>query len=501
MYSVERKTIAALSADMAAGRVTAEALCDAYRRRIAAIDHAGPLLRSVLALNPLAGAGGGAGRLAGIPILVKDNIETADPMPTTAGSLALARNVTGRDALVIARLRAEGAVILGKTNLSEWANMRGSRSISGWSALGGQTRNPYALDRSPCGSSSGSGVAVAASLCAAAIGTETDGSITCPAGVAGIVGLKPTRGLLPRTHIIPLAHSQDTPGPMAATVADAALLLTIMAGSDPSDPDTADADRHATDYSAGLDRHRLAGRRLGVMRYLTGYHPELDLAFEHALDLLRRAGAELIDVKPIADRDAIEHAELQVLLTELKADLNAYLATAAAPASERTLAGLIAFNRAHADRELGLFGQELFEKADATLGLHDPGYLDALRRSREMAGPEGIDRMLAETGADALLAPTNGPAWTIDSVNGDHYMGSASALPAVAGYPHLTVPMGMIAGMPVGLSLIGPAWSDARVLGLGHGFERLAGRPPAPDFPASLDIAAPRAALTRPPAA
>ncbi len=499
---VVRKTVAELAADLAAGRATSAGLVAAYRARIAAIDRAGPALQAVLAQNPDAladagardaerAAGGAHGPLFGIPILVKDNIETADPMPTTAGSMALAGNLTHRDAPIVARLRAAGAVILGKANLSEWANMRSTQSVSGWSGMGGQTRNAYALDRSPCGSSSGSGVAVAASLAAAAIGTETDGSITCPAAVSGVVGFKPTLGLLPRTHIVPLAHSQDTAGPMTATVTDAALMLAVMAGSDPADPATAAADTHKQDYAAALSPDALRGKRVGVLRFLAGYHPELDAVFARALDTLRAAGAELVEIPDLPGRDAIDKAELTVLLTELKADLNSYLPGAAVPEGQRTLAGLIAFNHAHADRELALFGQEHFDSAEATHGLDDPAYLQARATSLRLAGAEGIDRLLAAeaTGQalDVLVAPTNGPAWTMDAVNGDHYMGSASTLPAVAGYPHLSVPMGTVSGLPVGLSFIGAAWSDAQVLGYGHAFELRAGRPAAPTYPATLD--------------
>ncbi len=484
------RTIAALQDDLAAGRVTSEQLVASYLARIEAIDRGGPALQAVLAVNPHAAqdarqrdaerqASGKGGPLQGIPILLKDNIETADPMPTTAGSLALRLNLSGRDSTVAARLRAAGAVILGKTNLSEWANMRGSRSFSGWSGLGGLTRNPWSPDRSACGSSSGSGAAVAAGLAAAAIGTETDGSVTCPASVNGIVGLKPTLGLVSRHNIVPLAHSQDTAGPMARSVRDVALLLGAMAGSDPADPATRDADAHRADYAAGLDAGALRGRRIGVMRFEAGFHPETDAVFAHALDVLRQAGATLVEIDKLpgaaGTADAIGDAEQVVLLTELKADLAAYLATAPQAVTARTLADLIAFNRAHADRELGLFGQELFEKAQATKGLADPAYLAARATSLRLAGVEGIDRMLAENKVEALVAPTAGPAWVVDTVNGDHASGQTSTLPAVAGYPHLSVPMGLVSGLPVGLSIVGPAWSDARVLGFGYAFEQALG--------------------------
>jgi amidase len=475
-----------LQADLAAGRTTSEQLVESYLARIAAIDRAGPALQAVLTLNPQAldaaraldaerRAHGARGPLHGMPILVKDNIETADDMPTTAGSLALAGNLTHRDAPVIARLRAAGAIILGKTNLSEWANMRGSRSVSGWSGLGGLTRNPYSPDRSPCGSSSGSGAAVAAGLAAAAIGTETDGSVTCPASVNGIVGLKPTLGLVSRHNIVPLAHSQDTAGPMATSVRDVALLLNAMAGTDPMDPATAQADRHRTDFTASLDAGALRGKRIGIMRFEAGFHPETDAVFAHALDVLRQAGATLVEIERLPGRDQIGDAELTVLLTELKADLNLYLQTVPQAVQTRTLADLIAFNRAHAARELGLFGQELFEKAQATSGLNDPAYIAARATSLRLAGAEGIDRMLADNRLDALVAPTAGPAWVVDTVNGDHSTGQTSTLPAVAGYPHLSLPMGQVSGLPVGLSIVGPAWSDARVLAFGYAFEQALG--------------------------
>ncbi len=495
--SAQTHLLSDISADLAAGRVSAEALVKAYEQRIAGIDRNGPSLRAVLAQNPDALSDaraldeerrtkGPRGPLHGVPILVKDNIETLGPLPTTAGSLALLGNVSGRDAPVVARLRAAGVVILGKTNLSEWANMRGSRSVSGWSGVGGLTKNPYALDRSACGSSSGSGAAVAAGLAAAAIGTETDGSITCPASVNGIVGFKPTLGLVSRTHIVPLAHSQDTAGPMARSVRDAAMLLTVMAGSDGLDSATLQADRHKTDFTAGLSVSALQGRRLGVMRFEAGFHPETDAVFGHALDVLRAAGATLVEITELPGQSDIADAEGLVLATELKADLHAYLRSTPKSVAARSLADLIAFNRLHGERELGLFGQELFEKAEATKGLDDPAYLEALAKSKRLAGAEGIDRMLAEHKLDALVAPTTGPAWVVDTIDGDHALGQTSTLPAVAGYPHLSVPMGQVSGLPVGLSIIGPAWSDARVLGYGYAFEQKLGLHMEPTFAPSL---------------
>lgn len=481
-YDVEEKSIATLQADLASGATTSEALVEAYLDRIERLDHAGPTLRSVLALNPHARddaraldaerrAGKTRGPLHGIPILVKDNIETADPVATTAGSLALAQNVTGRDAPLIARLRAAGAIILGKTNLSEWANIRSSQSISGWSAAGGLTRNPYALDRNACGSSSGSGTAAAASLAAATIGTETDGSITCPASINGLVGIKPTVGLVSRTHVVPISHTQDTAGPMARTVADMATLLTIVAGSDPADPATKDADAHKADYAAALDSNALKGKRIGVLKFHAGYHPPTDAAFAHALDEMKAAGAELVDIEKFPHLDKINEAELVVLLSELKTDLNAYLATTPQAVTTRTLESVIDFN-ARTPAETALFGQDLFMQAQATKGPADAAYRKAAAAAKRMAGRDGIDRLMKQHKLDALVAPTGGPAWTIDVVTGDHFLGAASTLPAVAGYPHVTVPMGEVSGLPVGLSFIGGAWSEAKLIALAYAYEQ-----------------------------
>jgi len=420
------------------------------------------------------------GPLYATPILLKDNIEAKGPLPTTAGSLALADNVTNRDAPLVARLRAADAVILGKTNLSEWANFRSSHSSSGWSGVGGQTHNAHAIGRSPCGSSSGSGAAVANGLVDAAIGTETDGSVTCPAAVNGVVGLKPTVGLVSRTHIVPISHSQDTAGPITKDVATAALVLSVIAGSDPADPATAEADAHKTDYRAALNLQALRGARIGVVR-LTTWSPAVAALFERALAVLRQQGAVLVDVAPPANRDRIGKAESLVLSTEFKVDIAAYLASTPTQVRARTLADLIAFNKAHADRELALFGQEKFEEAETTKGLEDPAYREARTLSLKLAGAEGIDAMLAADHLSALIAPTRGPAWMIDHVNGDQSPpGGIGAMPAVAGYPHLTVPMGNVSGLPVGLSFIGPAWSEATLLGLGYSYEQAAHIRPAP---------------------
>ena len=490
-YYVVEKSIAELAADMAAGRVTSEGLVRAYAARIEAVDRSGPTLRSIIALNPRALAdarrldaerrdGRLRGPLHGVPVLVKDSIETDDGTATTAGSLALKDNVTGRDAPAVRRLKDAGAVVLGKTNLSEWANIRSDHSVSGWSAIGGLTRNPYALDRTACGSSSGTGAAIAASLAAAGVGTETDGSVTCPAAMNGLVGLKPTVGLISRTHVVPISGVQDTLVPMARSVEDAAILLTAMAGADPADPATAPADGKRGDYAVGLAGASLRARRLGVLTYAAGLSPAIGARFAEAIEALKGQGAEILELADFKPPETLEELELAALLTELKADLDAYLATTPATVTTRTLADVIAFNR-QTPREMVLFGQELLERAVATKGRDDPDYLKARAQLARAAGPGGIDRLVADHRLDALIAPSFGPAWRIDVVGGDHGVGGRSPnLPAIAGYPHLTVPMGLVRGLPVGLSFIGPAWSEARLLALGYAYERAthARRPP-----------------------
>jgi amidase len=483
---------------------TAKAAASGAIARVRAID---PKIHAVIALDPTAISHARAidrgrrarGPLYGYAILLKDNIEADGPLPTTAGSIALLGNVTHRDAPLVTRLRAADAVILGKTNLSEWANIRSSASISGWSAVGGQMRNPYALDRDPCGSSSGSAAAVAAGEVAAAIGTETDGSITCPAAVNGVVGLKPTVGLVSRARIVPISHSQDTAGPITADVATAARVLSVIAGTDPADVATKDADSHIVDYMAALKPDALKGARIGVLRFATGWSVATDKVFEQALKVIEQQGATLVDITALKDREKIGDAETLVLITELKVDLNAYLATTPATVKTRTLADLIAFNEAHADRELALFGQETFVKAEATNGLDDPAYQAARATSLRIAGRDGIDAMLAANHLDALVAPTMPPAWKIDAVNGDQIAGAgAGRLAAVAGYPHLTVPMGAVMGLPVGLSLIGPAWSEARLLAYGYAYEQAARAKIHPHFLPSIEQATPIAPLLEP---
>ncbi len=500
--NVEERSLADLQVDLASGRLTAQQLVAAYTQRIERLDRHGPTLASVLELNPDAFAiaqaldaerrsTGPRGPLHGIPILIKDNIATRDRMQTTAGSLALLGSRPPDDAFVVQRLRAAGAVILGKTNLSEWANIRSSQSSSGWSARGGLTRNPHALDRSASGSSSGSAVAVAASLCAAALGTETDGSILSPSSVCGIVGLKPTVGLLSRSGIVPIAHSQDTAGPMARSVRDCALLLGALTGADPSDASMqGDASRQRIDYLAALDAHALKGARLGVVRQFFGFHEAVDRAFVPVLAALERAGAVLVDPVTLPAIDILADAEMTVLLYELKADLNAYLGALGASSPVKTLADVIAFNERHAAQELRWFGQELFVKAQAKGPLSDADYLQARALCLRVARDEGIAAALREHRLDAMIAPTGGPAWRSDLVLGDHYVGGGSTSPpAIAGTPSITLPAGAIHGLPVGLTFFAGAWNEARLLGLAYAFEQLMPKRRPPRYAASVDLA------------
>jgi amidase len=488
---IENLDLSQLADGIDEGAFNSEAITAAYLARIAAIDDNGPMLNAVIATFPDAmdqaramdaelRAGTYRGPMHGIPILVKDNVEVAGPLPTTAGSLALAGNITNRDAPFIARLRAAGAVILGKTNLSEWANIRSDNSTSGWSAVGGLTKNPHALDRNSCGSSSGSGAAAAAALAAGTIGTETDGSITCPAGVNGVVGFKPTVGLVSRRFVVPISHSQDTAGPITRSVRDAAIMLTAMAGSDPQDAATAEADRWRGNYAAGLSADALKGLRIGVMRA-----PNADAAlFDAAIANLKGGGAEIIplDASKI-DRQKIGQGEFKVLLTELKADLASYLqGLPDGLVPHKTLADIIAFNKANANRELQYFGQDMFETADQEKGLDDPAYLDALYTSRGLA-TDALNQMFANNKVDVIIAQTNGVAWVSTLGKGDAFSGpSASQLPAVAGFPHLTVPMGLSGGLPIGLSFIGPKWHDHDVLKAGFAYEQLSKAQAAPIF-------------------
>jgi amidase len=476
---IPEPSIAELQAKMASGQITAQTLVEHYLQRINALNSQGPALHAVISINPDALAQahaldqerrdhGARGPLHGIPVLLKDNIESADRMPTTAGSLALVDNFAIADAPVAAALRAAGAIILGKTNLSEWANFRSTHSTSGWSAVGGLTRNPYVLDRTACGSSSGSAVAVAAGMAAASIGSETDGSIACPASMTGVVGLKPTLGLLSQRGIVPIAHSQDTAGPMGRTVADVALLLSALVSHGARECEPASGPCDATDYTAGLDPDSLRHKRIGVLRFKPGSHPEMDDVYERALRRLRAAGATLIEVAA-PDTAPLEAAELAVLMSEFKAGINVYLAAAPAAVKTRDLAQVIDFNRS-SPYELQYFGQDIFLSAQKTAGLEDAGYRDALATSKRLAGAQGLDQMLQQDRLDLLVAPTTSAAWRVDQVLGDRGGDSFTTLAAVAGYPHLSVPMGQVAQLPVGLSFIGPAWSEQLLLACGYAF-------------------------------
>lgn len=490
-------SIAELQRRMQAGAETCASLVAKYTARIEAVNETGPNLRAVIEIDPDAAAKAqqldaerAAGRLRGplhgIPMLVKDNLDTGDKMPTTGGSLALAQTYAKADSFVVAKLRAAGALILGKTNLSEWANLRGSPSTSGWSARGGQCRNPYALDRSPSGSSSGSGAAVAANLCAAAIGTETDGSITSPASCTSLVGLKPTVGLVSRTGIIPIAASQDTAGPMTRTVTDAAVVLSAIAGSDPADRGTAAA--KPEDYTKYLDRNALAGARIGVPRKgWFGLNRNMDAIAEAALRDLAKLGAVLVDPIELESPPALGMAELEVLLYEIKWQLADYLATRGDDTKVRTLADVIAFNKAHAV-ELSVFGQELFEQAQAKGPLTDKAYLEARATCLRLARDEGLDKAFAANKLDAIFAGTSSPPWLIDPVNGDAFGAGCTTLPAIAGYPHITVPGGYVRGLPMGISLIGPAWSEGKLLGYAFAYEQATKhRQPPKYLPTALD--------------
>jgi len=501
-FALDELTIDDLQSRLRSGADTSRSLVQQYLARIDALDQRGPAINALLELNPdsltIASqldderkAGRVRGPLHGIPVLIKDNIDTADKMRTTAGSMALADNIAARDASVAERLRAAGAVILGKTNLSEWANFRSTHSTSGWSGRGGQTRNPYALDRTPSGSSSGSGSATAACCCAAAIGTETDGSVTSPSAAAALVGIKPTLGLVSRSGIIPIAHSQDTAGPMARTVRDAAILLSAIAGADPRDAATsAAASRGARDYTVTLDKNGLRGARIGVARKrFTGSNAETDRLFEQALDLMKKQGATIVDPADIATAGQTDDSEFELLLYEFKADLNAYLGKLAPNVAVHSLADVIAFNAKNASRELRYFGQEIMEQAQKKGPLTDRKYLDDLAKNRRLMGAQGIDATIAKYRLDAIVAPTQGPAWLIDLVNGDPGgLSSFTAPAAVAGYPHVTVPMCFVRGLPVGLSFVGRAWSEPTLLKLAYAFEQTAPARRKPTFAATAEI-------------
>jgi amidase len=487
-------TILQLQQDMQSGKYTSEKLVSLYLERIQKLDKNGPKLNSVIELNPDAlllareldkerKSGKVRSSLHGIPVLIKDNIDTADKMATSAGSLALAESHAQQDAFIVKRLRDAGAVILGKTNLSEWANFRSNRSSSGWSGRGGQTLNPYELDRNPCGSSSGSGVAVSANLCVAAIGTETDGSIVCPSSTNGIVGIKPTVGLISRSGIIPISHSQDTAGPMARTVSDAAVMLGLLTGLDSGDKATAAAqDKQSEDYSKFLDADGLKGTRIGVARNFFGFNDMVDLLMEEAIKAMREKGAEIIDPANIETEKEIGDIEFDVLLFEFKADLNRYLSNLPASVASRSLTDLISFNEANKDKEMPWFGQELFTMADKKGPLTDIVYLKEIADLKRLAGKEGIDATLQKNKLDAIIAPTGGPSWNTDWVNGDHFSGGSSAPAACAGYPAITVPAGFIFGLPVGITFMGTAWSEPALIKIAYAFEQATKHRKAPEY-------------------
>jgi amidase len=479
---------------LAAGRFDVPGLERHYEGRIRSIDRAGPHLNAIIEMNPdaakiastLQASADHSQPLFGVPVLIKDNIDTADAMQTTAGSLALVGAKQPRDAFIVGKLRAAGALILGKTNLSEWANFRSARSTSGWSGRGGQTLNPYALNRNPCGSSSGSGAAIAADLAVVAVGTETDGSIVCPSSANGLVGIKPTVGLVSRSGIIPISASQDTAGPMARSVTDAAVLLTVLAGYDPADPATEPLkSQPPPDYRQFLKRDGLKGIRIGVMRQNAGFSDEVDALLARAIETLRAQGATVLDPANIPTQGKFDSEEQTVLLYEFKDGLNRYLAQRGA--TPRTLAELIAYNRREQDREMPIFGQELLVSAQAKGALSTPGYVEARERAKRLAGIEGIDAALQKDHLDVLIAPTMGPAWTTDWVNGDHFVGGGtSSAPAVAGYPHITVPMGIVRGLPVGLSFVGTAWSEPKLIAYAFAFEQATRARRSPHFTPKL---------------
>jgi amidase len=483
-FQLEEASLSELAEGLRQGKWTCSRLVELYQRRIEQVDRDGPRINAVMRLNPDAmaiarqldaeiKANHSRGPLHGIPILIKDNIETNDPMSTTAGSLALEAWHAPKDAFLVARLRAAGALILGKTNLSEWANFRSTHSTSGWSGRGGQTRNPYALDRNPSGSSSGSGAATAANLCAAAIGSETDGSVTSPASINGIVGIKPTIGLVSRTGIVPISSSQDTAGPMARTVRDAALLLTVMAGADPLDGATsASASHSAGDYTRYLDPKGLSGARLGIARKFFADNPPLDRFLSTCIDALKKAGAEVVDPADLPAHGKLDAPEMEVLLYEFKDGINRYLSRLPATSPARTLKELIAYNETNRKREMPFFEQEIFIRAEAKGPLSEAAYVKARADCVRLSRTEGIDAVMATHKLDALVTLTSGPAWLTDHVNGDRDTGGCTTPAAVAGYPHITVPAGFYRGLPIGISFFGKAWSEPVLIKFAYAWEQ-----------------------------
>ena len=499
-FELDEVTIDDLQKAFLSGQYSSRSLAEKYLARIQEIDKAGPMVNSVIELNPEAlqiadaldlerKAKGPRGPLHGIPVLIKDNIDTGDRMNTTAGSLALLGGRPANDAFVAAQLRNAGAVILGKTNLSEWANIRCSHSTSGWSGRGGLTRNPYALDRNPCGSSSGTGAAVSANLCVAGVGTETDGSVVCPSSANGLAGLKPTVGLVSRSGIVPISHSQDTAGPMARTVRDVAILLGAMAGADPQDPATAESQaKLSPDYTRFLDPAGLKGARLGVVRKYFGFNDAADQLMDSLLGEMKRAGAEIVDPADIPTIGKFDESELTVFYYELKADLAAYLARRGS--SVKSLKDVIEFNELNRGREMPYFGQDIFLKSEQKGPLTSKEYLDALALNHQLTRAEGIDFVMDKFKLDALVAPTGGPAWITDLINGDHVAGGSSSAAAVAGYPNINVTAGSLWGLPVGISFFGRAWSEPTLLKITYSFEQLTKARQKPRFLPTIDIKA-----------
>jgi len=493
-FELDELTLDELQKGMASGRYNAMTVTRKYLDRIAEIDKHGPGINSIIELNPDAlaiaaeldrerQAGRVRGSLHGIPVLIKDNIDTHDRMTTTAGSLALGGSIPPQDSFVAKKLRDAGAVIIGKTNLSEWANFRSTHSSSGWSGRGGQTKNPYVLDRNPCGSSSGTGVAIAANLAAVGVGTETDGSVVCPSNANSLVGIKPTLGLISRAGIVPIAHSQDTAGPMCRTVTDAAILLGALSGVDPRDDATkASAGKSLVDYTKSLDANGLKGARIGVHRKGFGFNDAVDKLMNDCIDIIKRRGATVIDPADIPTAGKFDDSEMEVLLYEFKADLNEYLRSLGPRAPVKSLKEIIDFNEQYRDREMPWFGQDIMTKAQAKGPLTEKAYRDALAKNHRLSRKEGIDLVIDKHKLDALIAPTGGPAWTTDWVNGDHFTGGYSTTSAVAGYPHITVPAGYVFGLPVGLSFFGRAWSEATLIKFAFAFEQATRARRAPQF-------------------
>jgi amidase len=501
-FELDELTIDDLQQAMQSGKYTSRSLTEKYLARIQEIDKGGPRINSIIEVNPEAleiaedrdlerKKSGPRGPLHGMPLLIKDNIDTADRMNTTAGSLALLGSTPPKDSFLAMQLRKAGAVILGKTNLSEWANIRSIHSTSGWSGRGGLTRNPYALDRNACGSSSGTGAAVSANLCAAGVGTETDGSVVCPSSANGVVGLKPTLGLVSRSGIIPIAHSQDTAGPMARTVRDVAIMLGAMAGVDPEDKVTATATgKMQTDYTPFLDANGLKGARLGIVRKYFGFNDAVDQLMNNLIDEMRRAGAIITDPAEIPTLGKFDDSELTVLLYELKADLAAYFARLGDSAPVKSLKDVIEFNERNRNKEMQYFGQDLFVKAEEKGPLTTKEYVDALASNRKLTRAEGIDFVMDKFKLDALVAPTAGPAWLTDLINGDHSTGGSSNSAAVAGYPNINVPAGNLYGLPVGISFFGRAWSEPSLLKIAYGFEQLTKARQKPIFLPTIPLGA-----------